>query len=109
KSRELLVGKGLAKSLGGRTLFRDLELILSPKRKLGLLGPNGSGKTTLLRLLAGELEPDAGTLRRAEGLRTVYFDQNRERLDPDLPLEKALGPSGDTVIYRDRPFHINAW
>jgi ATP-binding cassette subfamily F protein uup len=109
KTRDLLVAQDLEKQLGERKLFRGLDLILSPGRRLGLLGPNGSGKTTLLRLLTGELEPDAGTIRRADGLRTVYFDQARQRLDPKTPLIQALSPLGDTVIYRDRPMHVMAW
>ncbi len=109
QTRRLLVGEGVGKTLGGRPLFSGLDLVLSPGRKLGILGANGSGKTTLLRLLAGELDPDAGTLTRADGLRTVYFDQNRERLDPRMPLRQALSPAGDTVVYRDRPLHVIAW
>src|SRR5688572_14318892 len=50
RTRKLLTAKGVAKSLGGRALFRDLNLVLSPGMKFGLLGPNGSGKTTLIRL-----------------------------------------------------------
>ncbi|MFN3652245.1 MAG: ABC-F family ATP-binding cassette domain-containing protein [Armatimonadota bacterium] len=109
KTRELLVAKGLEKQLGEKTLFRGLDLLLSPGRRLGLLGPNGSGKTTLLRLLSGELEPDRGTMTRADGLRTVYFDQNRRRLDPKTPLRDALAPEGDMVLYRGRQMHVAAW
>ena len=75
--------------LGGRTLFRDLSLVVTPGVRVGLVGPNGSGKTTLLRLLVGEREPDKGQIRRADALRLVYFDQNR-RLDPDVTLRRAL-------------------
>ena len=70
--------------------------------------PNGSGKTTLLRLLRGELVPEAGEVRRAEQLRVVYFDQNRE-LDPDVALRRALAPDGDSVIYHDRMVHVASW
>ena len=47
-------------TLGGRTLFRNLDLTLSPGVRIGLVGANGSGKTTLLKILEGELEPDRG-------------------------------------------------
>jgi ATP-binding cassette subfamily F protein uup len=50
--------------------------------RVGLVGPNGSGKTTLLRLLQGEIQPSRGEIRKADSLRIVSFDQNRE-LDPD--------------------------
>ena len=66
--------------------------------RLGLAGPNGSGKTTLLRVLKGELDADAGTVERADGLRVVYFDQGREQLDPGAPLRDGLGAHGDSVI-----------
>src|SRR6185369_13562283 len=49
QTRNLLVAKGIAKSLGGRRLFTQLDLTLSPGMRLGLLGPNGSGKTTLIK------------------------------------------------------------
>ena len=77
--------------------------------RLGLLGPNGSGKTTLLSLLDGTLEPDAGTIQRADWLRTVRFEQSRDTLDSAATLRRALAPEGDSVIYQDRPIHVAAW
>jgi ATP-binding cassette subfamily F protein uup len=109
QTRKLLAASGLDKALGGRPLFAGLDLALTPGTKLGLLGPNGSGKSTLLRVLAGELAPDAGTLTRAEGLRTVMFEQGRTSLDPTVTLRKALCPGGDQVKYRDRSLHVVAW
>ncbi len=72
------------------------------------MGPNGSGKTTMLRLLREELKPESGEIRRADFLRTVYFDQNRV-LDPDVTLRQALSPDGDSVIFQERTIHVNAW
>jgi ATP-binding cassette subfamily F protein uup len=109
RTKALVEAEGIAKNLGGRALFRDLDLKLSPGMRVGLVGPNGSGKTTLLRIIAGELEPDAGAVRRADFLRVVYFDQQRARLDPDATLRKALAPEGDSVLYRGRSLHVNAW
>jgi len=76
--------------------------------KVGLVGPNGSGKTTLLRLLRGEIEPAEGSIRRAEGLRIVYFSQMRE-LDETLTLHRALAPEADGVLYQGRPVHVAGW
>ncbi|HYI08388.1 MAG TPA: ABC-F family ATP-binding cassette domain-containing protein [Thermoanaerobaculia bacterium] len=109
KTKRLLVGRGVRKSFGAKDIVRDLDLLLTPGTRLGILGPNGSGKTTLLRMILGELEPDAGTIEPADGLRVVYFEQNRESLDPNVTLKRALAPEGDTVVYRDRPIHIAGW
>jgi ATP-binding cassette subfamily F protein uup len=97
------------KSLGGRKLFGPLDLFLSPGDKVGLLGGNGSGKSTLLKILSGTLEPDAGQVRRADGLKVVTFDQHREQLDLSLPLRKALCESGEHVYYRGNPVHVAGW
>jgi ATP-binding cassette subfamily F protein uup len=109
KTKRLLVGEGLTKRFGNRTIVRGLDLLLSPGTRLGILGPNGSGKTTLLRMITGELPPDAGEVKQAEWLRVVYFEQNRESLDPNLTLRRALAPEGDSVIYQDRAVHVVSW
>ena len=109
QTRKLLVANDVSKSLGGRTLFRHLNLVLSPGMKLGLLGPNGSGKSTLIRLLAGQSQPDEGQIWRANGLRIVLFDQGRRQLDKSQTLRRALSPSGDNLSVNGRPMHVSGW
>jgi ATP-binding cassette subfamily F protein uup len=109
KTKKLLVTEGLTKSFERRRIVRNLDLKLTPGMRLGLLGPNGSGKTTLLSMLDGTLEPDAGTIQRAEWLRIVRFEQSRETLDKTVSLRRALAPEGDSVLYQDRSIHVAAW
>ena len=109
KTRRLLVARGVAKTLGGRTLFRDVDLTITPGTRVGLLGPNGSGKTSLLDVLAGTLAPDAGTVERADRLRLVRFEQHRAGLDPAQTLRRALAPEGDTVTFQGRSVHVASW
>jgi ATP-binding cassette subfamily F protein uup len=109
RTKNLLEARGITKQLGGRALFRNLDLILRPGMRVGLVGANGSGKTTLLRILNGEIAADSGTVERADALRVVYFDQNRRRLDPSVSLRRALAPEGDSVIYRDSVVHVAGW
>lgn len=52
----------LSISFEGKEIFSDISFILNDREKLGLIGRNGCGKTTLLKILAGELEPDTGTI-----------------------------------------------
>jgi ABC transport system ATP-binding/permease protein len=108
KTKRLIELEGVRHSMGGRLLLDEMDFVFTAGTRVGLVGPNGSGKTTLLRLLRGELTPDAGEIRRADALRIVYFDQNRQ-IDPTLTLKRALAPDGDSVIYRDRVIHIASW
>jgi len=108
-TRQLLVAEGVSRSLGGRRLFTGVDLTLTPGTCLGLLGPNGSGKTTLIRVLTGALDPDAGVVKRAAGLRVATFAQDRGALDPRRSLRRTLSPDGDTVLVRGEGVHVSSW
>ncbi|MGH9869341.1 MAG: ABC-F family ATP-binding cassette domain-containing protein [Candidatus Polarisedimenticolia bacterium] len=109
RTKRLWSCEGLRVAFGATPIIDGLDLLLAPGMRCGVLGPNGSGKTTLLRTIVGEIAPTAGTIQRAEGLRVVYFDQNRDTLDPTLTLKRALAPESDSVIYRDRALHVASW
>lgn len=108
KTKRLIELDRLTYEIGGRTLFTDLDFLLTAGKRVGLVGPNGSGKTTLLRLLKGDLESISGEIRRADFLRIVYFDQNRP-LPQDVTLRRALAPESDSVVYQDRVIHVAGW
>jgi len=109
KTNRLLALHSVAMSMGGKRLFHDLDLVLTPGRRLGILGVNGAGKTTLLKLMSGELEPDSGTIKRAADLRVVTFSQHRGTLDRTQTLQEALCPVGDMVEYRGKQVHVTGW
>ena len=75
----VLSWEGLSLQQGGRWLFRDLDLHISPRDRLALIGRNGAGKTTLLRLIASQIEPDRGKRSIQPGTRVVLLEQ-----DPDF-------------------------
>ncbi|HMD08818.1 MAG TPA: ABC-F family ATP-binding cassette domain-containing protein [Candidatus Acidoferrum sp.] len=108
QTKQLIQLDGVTGAVGDRVLFENLSFTVTTGMRVGLVGPNGSGKTTFLRLLRGDLQPVAGKIRKAEPLRMVYFDQNRE-LDPDLLLRRALAPDSDAVIYQDQVIHVASW
>ena len=109
QTQRLVAASNVGKTLGGRKLFGPLNLLMTPGDKLGLLGENGSGKSTLLKILAGEVQPDSGTIKQADKLRIVTFDQHRDQLDLKLTLRKALCESGEYVQYKERPIHVASW
>jgi ABC transport system ATP-binding/permease protein len=108
KTKQLITLDGVSFGIGSRMLFKGIHFNVTSGMRVGLVGPNGSGKTTLLRLLRGDLKPESGKIRRADGLRIVYFDQNRE-LDPDITLRRALAPDSDAVIYQQSVIHVASW
>jgi ATP-binding cassette subfamily F protein uup len=108
KTKQLITLEKVSYGVGSRTLFKDIHFSVTSRMRVGLVGPNGSGKTTLLRLMRGDLKPESGKVGRAEGLRIVYFDQNRE-LDPGITLRRALAPDSDAVIYQERVIHVASW
>jgi ATP-binding cassette subfamily F protein uup len=108
KTKRLIELEDVAYQIEQRTLFENLNFVITAGMRVGLVGPNGSGKTTLLRLLRGELAASSGGILRAEWLRIVYFDQTRE-LDSNVTLRRALAPEGDSVVYQDRVIHVASW
>ncbi|WP_240325624.1 heme ABC exporter ATP-binding protein CcmA [Sphingomonas mesophila] len=82
----LVSGRGLALVRGGRLLFEGLDLELGAGEALLLTGPNGCGKSSLIRLVAGLLQPSAGTVRRE----TAALADDSLALDRELPLQRAL-------------------
>ncbi len=109
KTKKLLELQDVSKSWQKKQLFVGLNLLLSPGTRIGLLGNNGCGKTTLMKILATEESMDSGTLRLADKVQIVYFDQKREGLDPELTLRRALAPDGDSVVFRGRSLHVVSW
>ncbi|MGC2398425.1 MAG: ABC-F family ATP-binding cassette domain-containing protein [Acidobacteriaceae bacterium] len=108
QTKRLVELENLTYGFPGRPLFSGLNFVFTAGMRVGLVGRNGSGKTTLLRLLRGEVEPVDGAIRRANALRTVYFDQNRI-LAPDITLRRALAPDSDAVVYQNRVIHVASW
>ncbi|PIE56913.1 MAG: ABC transporter ATP-binding protein [Desulfobulbus propionicus] len=112
KTKKLLEARGLCKSFDGTPLFSDLNLLLTPGSRVGLLGRNGCGKSTLMKILAaseGGTRADSGTIRLADKVRIVSFDQRREQLNPAATLHRALAPDGDSVLFRGRSLHVVSW
>lgn len=107
--KKLIRAKGISKSYGDNLLFKDVNLLITPGIKLGLLGANGCGKSTLIRVLLGEETPDSGSIERYDRLEIAYFEQNRETLDPAATVANTLCPQGDHVKYRGEHVHVRSY
>jgi ABC transport system ATP-binding/permease protein len=110
RANELISVEGVAKAYPSCPLFDNLDVTVAPGSCLGLIGGNGSGKTTLLRVLAGDIEPDAGRVKHAHALRVARFSQQREQLDRSRTLRYSLCPNGDFVATpAGGRMHVAAW
>src|SRR6266542_1181417 len=69
--------QNVSKAFGPKKLFEDVNVAFPPGRRYGLTGPNGAGKTTLMKILAGDEEPDAGSILRPKRLGILRQDQFR--------------------------------
>ena len=96
----------ITKSFGGAPVIADFSQRIFRGDRVGLIGPNGSGKSTLLRLLVGELEPDAGEIRRGTRLQVAYFDQQREQLDPEQTVANTVNDGNDMLVVNGQPRHV---
>jgi ABC transport system ATP-binding/permease protein len=104
-SQTVIEAKKVAKALGGRTLFKDVDLIVQPGERIAIIGPNGVGKTTLVRTLLGELKPDAGQVVVGPKTRVAYYDQQRDQLDPEDTVYEAAW-NDDWVTLGDQKIRL---
>ena len=89
--------KDLVKGYGDRLLIENLEFSLPPGGIVGVIGPNGAGKTTLFRMIAGQEQPDGGTLRVGDTVELAYVDQSRADLNPEKTVFEEISDGHDRL------------
>jgi len=86
------------KSFEDKKILDGFSLRILRGDRIGILGKNGSGKSTFLKLLIGEMDPDAGKVKRNKEIEFSYFDQSRSTLNPQDSLWRTLIPSGGDYL-----------
>jgi energy-dependent translational throttle protein EttA len=99
----------VSKGYGDRLLIEDLSFSLPPGGIVGVIGPNGAGKTTLFRMIAGQDEPDSGTLSRGETVDLAYVDQSRADLDGSNTVWKEISDGLDLILVGKREVQSRAY
>ena len=89
-----------------RTIVRDFSTLVMRGDKIGIIGPNGAGKTTLLKLVLGRLEPTEGEIKLGTNLKVAYFDQLRDKLDPEATVQDNIGEGSDKIVVGEKTKHI---
>jgi ATP-binding cassette subfamily F protein uup len=98
--------ENVSKRYGDKDAVKDFSCRIVRGDKIGLIGPNGAGKTTLIKLILGEIQPDAGTVRLGSKLAVAYFDQFRAVLDEEAALTDVISPGGDYVQIGGEKKHV---
>jgi ATP-binding cassette subfamily F protein uup len=107
--KKFAVLEGVSKSYGDLKLFSNLDLNITPRTRLGLMGRNGAGKSTLIRLIVGEEQADTGKIERSDRMEPSYFEQSRETLDQKLTVKQTVCPEGETVEFQGRKMHVRGY
>jgi energy-dependent translational throttle protein EttA len=94
----VIEAEGLRKGYGNNLLIDDLNFRLPPGGIVGVIGPNGAGKTTLFRMIIGQEQPDAGSLRVGETVKLGYIDQSRDSLNANNTVWQEIS-GGEDVVY----------
>jgi ATP-binding cassette ChvD family protein len=106
---EVVVAEGLVKGFGDRLLMEDLNFALPRGGIVGIIGPNGAGKTTLFRMITGEEQPDAGSLKIGSTVEIAYVDQSREALDPLNTVYQEISGGEDQLQFGNRTVNARAY
>jgi len=106
----VIEAKGLRKGYGDTLLMDDVNFLLPRGGIVGIIGPNGAGKTTLFRMIVGQEQPDAGTLRIGDTVVLSYVDQSREALNPDHTVWQEISDGGkETILVGKREVNSRAY
>lgn len=89
--------EGVSKSFGERMLIENLSLSVPPGAIVGIIGGNGAGKSTLFRMLAGQQQPDSGTVTLGETVKLAFVEQLRDELDDKQTVWEAISDGRDMI------------
>lgn len=89
--------KEVTKGYGDQPLIKEMDYLVVPHERLGIIGPNGSGKTTLLNLLAGRIEPDTGVVDVGSIVKTGYYTQDHAEMNVDLRVIEYIKEVAEVV------------
>jgi ATP-binding cassette ChvD family protein len=105
---DVVIATALKKAFGDKLLFENLSFSLPRGGIVGVIGANGAGKTTLFRMIAGQEQPDAGTLTVGDTVRIAYVDQARE-LDNDNTVYQEVSEGRDSIEVGKREMNARAY
>jgi energy-dependent translational throttle protein EttA len=107
--QEVITVEGLSKSFGDKLLIDDLSFKLPAGGIVGIIGPNGAGKTTLFKMIAGQEQPDAGTISIGDTVKMGFVDQSRDALNPDKTVWEEISEGSEVIALGKREVNSRAY
>lgn len=112
--KKVIEAVGLTKAFADKTIVRGFDITVNRGDRVAFVGPNGVGKTSLIKMLLGEVDPDAGSVKHGTNLEIAVFDQARAKLNPDTTLwdnlttdpSMAVSGKADQIMVRGQPKHV---
>jgi ATP-binding cassette ChvD family protein len=105
----VIEAQGVSKAFGDKLLFEDLNFNLPKAGIVGVIGPNGAGKTTLFKMILGLEQPDKGSFKVGETVKTAYVDQSHDGLEPDKTVFDVIAGGTDTMMLGDKQINSRAY
>ena len=99
----------VAKAYGDKLLYDNLEFSLPPGGIVGIIGPNGAGKTTLFKLITGLEQPDAGSFKIGDTVKTAYVEQSRDSLEGDKTIWEVISGGQEIMQLGKRSVNSRAY
>ena len=89
--KDILEVRNISKTINGEKILDKVSFVVKPNDKIAFLADNENAKTVLFQILAGEIEPDSGTIRYGTTITTNYFPKDNNYLfESDLPITDWL-------------------
>ncbi len=105
----VIEAQGVSKAFGDKLLFEDLNFNLPKAGIVGVIGPNGAGKTTLFKLILGLEQPDKGSFKVGETVKTAYVEQSHDGLEADKTVFDVIAGGTDTMMLGDKQINSRAY
>ncbi|HYW34337.1 MAG TPA: ABC-F family ATP-binding cassette domain-containing protein [Balneolaceae bacterium] len=92
-------------AFGGRVLLKNIDVLINPGQRVGLVGPNGAGKSTLLKIMNGIIEPQQGSVQHANDETIGYLPQDGVTPDPDKTVFEEVESTFDDLLALEEKVH----
>ncbi|AFB24094.1 ABC transporter ATP-binding protein uup [Rickettsia rickettsii str. Colombia] len=99
KSKFIIEADNITFSYKNTKIIDNFSFRVKNGEKIGIIGANGSGKSTFIKLLTKQLTPESGKIIYGGNLDISYFDQHREKLEPNHTLQQTLCPTGGDQVF----------